>query len=138
MDKPFSARFKMNSKILAIIFICYKHKLPLAFMLSFYEMYGDNSFFAFKAMACIKRIPLNDNTFTKILQESRLLYKEILRGVSELIDDKNCKPQINLDLFSPEYAKFINEYLLHNISNIYSTYVELKMNCQDIYEELVP
>lgn len=138
MHKPFSARFKINSKILAVIYICYRHKLPLAFMLSFYEMYGDNSFFAFKAMSCAKRIPLNDNTFTKILQESRLLYKEILRGVSELIDDPQADPQIDFTLFSPDYSNFIQHYLLKNINNIYDSYVELRMNCEDIYEELVP
>ena len=87
--KPFSVTFKLDAKILAIIYICFKYKFPLSFLLSFYEMYGEQSLFILKAMACTKKISLSDNTFAKIIEESRLLYKQILSGISTNIKRTN-------------------------------------------------
>ena len=42
MDKIFSLDFRLNSKILLIIYICYHYKFPLSVMLSFYEYYGES------------------------------------------------------------------------------------------------
>lgn len=153
MTKPFATRFKLDSKILALIYICYKYNFPLCFMLSFYEMYGEYSLFALKAMACTKKLTLNDNNFTKIIEESRDLYKQILSGVSTIIeidkinkdnkyrtDDNKVElpqyPSIDTSKFSNEYKDFVENYLLNNIKDIYSPMVELKMSTKDLYEEL--
>lgn len=152
MSKPFSITFKLDAKILAIIYICFRYKFPLSFMLSFYEMYGEQSLFILKAMSCNKKINLNDTTFIKILQESKLLHKQILSGIStnlkrnnlinqvkngrlitEMIPD--C-PEINLKEFSQEYSQFISNYLLKNVKNIFSEEIELMLDTIDLYEEI--
>lgn len=155
MSKPFCTKFKLNSKLLAVIYICYQYKFPLCFMLSFYEMYGDNSLFALKALSCSKKISLNDVTFAKIIEESRALYKQILTGESALIEiEKSQKlnrnndevdidslpvlPVIDTSGFSEDYRNFVNSYLLKNINNIYSPEVELMMSTEDLYQELRP
>ena len=155
MTKPFSTRFKLDSKIIALIYICYKYNFPLCFMLSFYEMYGEHSLFALKAMTCAKKLTLNDNTFTKIIEESRDLYKQVLTGVSTIIEINKIEksnenrsiedkkeipeyPQIDTSKFSSDYKDFIEQYLLKNIKNIYSPMVELRMSTKDLYEELRP
>lgn len=152
MNKPFIAKFKIDAKLLAILFICYKYKFPLSFMLSFYEMYGEQSLFILKAMSCVKKISLNDNTFIKILEESKLLHKQIIKGIStnikrdqliqqvksgrlitEMIPD--C-PEIQSNLFSEDYKEFIEKYLLKNIKDIFKEEVELMMSTTDLYAEL--
>lgn len=152
MNKPFIAKFKIDAKLLAILFICYKYKFPLSFMLSFYEMYGEQSLFILKAMSCAKKISLNDNTFIKIIEESKLLHKQIIKGIStnikrnqliqqvksgklitEMIPD--C-PEIQSNLFSEDYKEFIEKYLLKNIKDIFKEEVELMMSTTDLYAEL--
>ena len=150
--KPFSVTFKLDAKILAIIYICFKYKFPLSFLLSFYEMYGEQSLFILKAMACTKKISLSDNTFAKIIEESRLLYKQILSGIStnikrnqlisqvkngRLITDMipNC-PEISLCEFTDDYKQFIKQYLIKNVKNLFQEEIELMMNTTDLYCEL--
>ena len=150
--KPFSVTFKLDAKILAIIYICFKYKFPLSFLLSFYEMYGEQSLFILKAMACTKKISLSDNTCAKIIEESRLLYKQILSGIStnikrnQLISQvkngrlitemiPNC-PEINLCEFTDDYKQFIKQYLIKNVKNLFQEEIELMMNTTDLYCEL--
>lgn len=150
--KPFSVTFKLDAKILAIIYICFKYKFPLSFLLSFYEMYGEQSLFILKAMACTKKISLSDNTFAKIIEESRLLYKQILSGIStnikrnQLISQvkngrlitemiPNC-PEISLCEFTDDYKQFIKQYLIKNVKNLFQEEIELMMNTTDLYCEL--
>lgn len=150
--KPFSITFKLDAKILAIIYICYKYKFPLSFLLSFYEMYGEQSLFILKAMSCTKKISLSDNTFAKIIEESRLLYKQILTGISTNIKrDKlisqvkngriineiipNC-PEVDVNAFSDEYKTFIEKYLIKNVKNLFSEEIELVLNTNDLYNEI--
>lgn len=150
--KPFSVTFKLDAKILAIIYICFKYKFPLSFLLSFYEMYGEQSLFILKAMACTKKISLSDNTFAKIIEESRLLYKQILSGIStnikrnQLISQvkngrlitemiPNC-PEISLCEFTDDYKQFIKQYLIKNVKNLFQKEIELMMNTTDLYCEL--
>lgn len=150
--KPFSVSFKLDAKILAIIYICYKYKFPLSFLLSFYEMYGEQSLFILKAMSCTKKIALSDNTFAKIIEESRLLYKQIIAGISinlkrnQLIAQikngrllteiiPNC-PEIDTKQFTPDYSQFINKYLLKNVTNLFKEEIELMMDTNDLYCEL--
>ena len=145
--KPFSVTFKLDAKILAIIYICFKYKFPLSFLLSFYEMYGEQSLFILKAMACTKKISLSDNTFAKIIEESRLLYKQILSGIStnikrnQLISQvkngrlitemiPNC-PEISLCEFTDDYKQFIKQYLIKNVKNLFQEEIELMMNTTD-------
>ena len=149
--KP-SVTFKLDAKILAIIYICFKYKFPLSFLLSFYEMYGEQSLFILKAMACTKKISLSDNTFAKIIEESRLLYKQILSGIStnikrnQLISQvkngrlitemiPNC-PEISLCEFTDDYKQFIKQYLIKNVKNLFQEEIELMMNTTDLYCEL--
>lgn len=153
MDKPYSVTFNLDAKILSVLYICWKYKFPLSFMLTFYEMYGEQSLFIFKAMACTKKITLNDNTFIKIIEESRNLNNQILKGIStnlkintltnkvkngkkieEIIPEK---PVINITEFSEDYKKFISEYLVKNIKNIFSEKIELKLNTADLYAEIL-
>ena len=150
--KPFSVTFKLDAKILAIIYICFKYKFPLSFLLSFYEMYGEQSLFILKAMACTKKISLSDNTFAKIIEESRLLYKQILSGIStnikrnQLISQvkngrlitemiPNC-PEISLCEFTDDYKQFIKQYLIKNVKNLFQEEIELMINKTDLYCEL--
>lgn len=150
--KPFSITFKLDAKILAIIYICYRYKFPLSFLLSFYEMYGEQSLFILKAMSCNKKINLNDNTFIKIIEESKLLHKQIISGIStnikreklisqvkngKLIDEiiPDC-PEIDYNLFSQDYVQFIKEYLLKNVVNLFTEQVELMMDSTDLYSEI--
>lgn len=150
--KPFSVTFKLDAKILAIIYICFKYKFPLSFLLSFYEMYGEQSLFILKAMACTKKISLSDNTFAKIIEESRLLYKQILSGIStnikrnQLISQvkngrlitemiPNC-PEISLCEFTDDYKQFIKQYLIKNVKNLFQEEIELMMDTTDLYCEL--
>lgn len=150
--KPFTITFKLDAKILAIIYICYRHKFPLSFLLSFYEMYGEQSLFILKAMSCTGKIKLTDSTFIKIIEESKLLHKQILTGIStnikrnklinqvksgriitEMIPD--C-PIIPLKEFSEDYKQFISQYLQKNVKNIFSEQLELMVDTIDLYDEI--
>lgn len=149
MNKEFSVKFQINAKMLALIYICYKYKFPLSYFLSFYEMFGEKALFMFKAMSCTKRISLNDNAFIKIIEESKLLYKQILTGISTNIKiDKLTRlvkagnkikdtipeaPELNLSVFSDDYKQFIEDYLLKNVVNIFAETHELYMNTNDLY-----
>ena len=149
VTKPFSAQFKLNAKLLTMIYICYEYKFPLSFMLSFYELYGDNSIFALKALTCSRKIKLTDSGLMKILDESRILYNQIIKGIPTIIkieqltrNNKNNDPipeypQIDLTPFSEDYKNFLQYYLLENIQDIYSPIVKLKMSTDDIYKELI-
>ena len=127
-NKAYKLKFALNAKLLAIIYLCYKYNFPLSYMIAFYELYGDKSLFVFKALACNKKIALNDSTFEKILNESRKLYKQILRGSYSRIERNNTiyynknstkkKPvpnieHINPDAFCDKYKEFIESYLRH-------------------------
>ena len=148
MNKLYSVEFTLNAKLLAIIYICYKYKFPLQFMLSFYEMYGDGSLFALKALTCSKRMTMSDAELVKILDESRRLYKQIQNGISinrkrkqielgYLKEEMPELPKIELLGFSVSYSEFIEKYLLVNIEDIYAPQVKLKMSSDDIYSELI-
>ena len=152
MDKQFSVKFKLDPIILALIYICYKYKFPAAMMLSFYEEFGKKSLFILKAMTCAKKITLNDNQFIKIIEESKLLHKQLLSGITinmkrnklenmvkngmkikEQIPDK---PHVNLTVFSDDYSEFIENYLQYNLDNMFSEEPSLKLNTTDLYSEL--
>lgn len=147
--KPFSAKFKLDDKMLAVIYICYEYKFPLSFMLSFYELYGDTSMFALKALTCSRKIKLTDSGLIRILEESRTLYKQIIKGTSTIMKINNLKynnkkneeipeyPEIDLAPFSEDYRNFIKYYLLENIDDIFSPMVKLRMSSDDIYKELI-
>lgn len=149
MDKLFSVDFKIDAKMLTIIYICYEYKFPLSFMLSFYEMYGDTSMFAFKALSCAKKIKLTDSSLIKILDESRILYSQILQGISTIIKINELKsnnpnneeipeyPSIDLSKFSNNYRNFIQNYLLVNVTDIYAPRLNLKLSSDDLYKELL-
>lgn len=152
-DKLFSIKFKLTFDILAILYICYKNKFPAVYFITFYEKYGPQSLYVFKALACGKKMALNDNAFTKVIEESRLLQQEILRGISINIKREKLAcilknggtlkepipdyPQINLTLFSEDYANFIENYLICNTSDIFSDEIQLWLDTKDLYEQLV-
>ena len=149
VTKPFSMEFKLDDKMLTLIYICYEYKFPLSFMLSFYELYGDNSIFALKALTCSRKIKLTDSSLIKILEESRTLYNQIIKGISTIIKINKLKrdnkknepipdyPEIDLSPFSEDYKNFLNYYLLENINNIFSPMVKLRMSSDDVYKELI-
>ena len=120
-NKIFITYFELNSHILAMLYLCYRFKFPISFMISFYENYKDNAFFVFKALSCKKQITLNDLTFAKIFEESRNLYKQILV--------KDIKPET----FSEKYQDFIKNYLLVNIEDIYTETVALRLSTNMLY-----
>ena len=152
MNKPFSVEFKIDAKILAIIYVCWKYKFPLSYFLSFYEMFGAHTLFILKALACNKRITLNDNAFANLIEESRKLHKQIITGIStnlkikqleaqvkmgKLIDeDIPEEPELELNGFSEDYRKFIELYLLKNIKNIFSETFVLGLNTKDLYQQI--
>lgn len=152
MGKPFELSFKIDAKILAIIYICWKYKFPLSYFLSFYEMFGAQTLFILKAMSCTRRITLNDSAFANIIEESRALHKQILAGIStrikikqlegliksgQLIDeDIPAQPEINLNAFSDDYKDFLSGYLLKNVDNIFSETMILKLGTKELYQQL--
>lgn len=152
MEKQYSIKFKLDSIILALIYICYKYKFPASYMLSFYEMYGKQSLFILKAISCSKKVPLNDNTFIKIIEESKLLHKQILSGISTNIKIQNLtaqlkaggklkecipeKPSLHLEEFSNDYKTFITDYLTQNMVELFTETPELKLNTSDLYCEM--
>lgn len=152
MGKPFELSFKIDAKILAIIYICWKYKFPLSYFLSFYEMFGAQTLFILKAMSCTRRITLNDSAFANIIEESRTLHKQILAGIStrikikqleglvksgQLIDeDIPAQPEINLNAFSDDYKDFLSGYLLKNVDNIFSETMILKLGTKELYQQL--
>jgi len=150
MNKPFEIAFKIDAKILAIIYVCWKQKYPISYFLTFYEMYGYHTLFILKALNCNKRIPLNDNALTNLIEESKILHKQILTGISTnmkidklenyvrngmLIDeDIPERPQIDTSVFSEEYKEFVENYLLPNVKNIFSEVVTLRLSSRDLYQ----
>lgn len=165
MDKIFSTEFELDDKKLLVLYMCYKFKFPASYMLSFYELYEEKSLFTLKALACTKDIKLTDQSITKMLEESRKLYKQILRGRSIRNEIKESKiklkkeiekarlldldlnmvslpavpeePTINTEDFSPEYKDFLENYLLRNVEDIFSPIVKLALSTTDLYEELM-
>ena len=152
VDKPFKVTFKLDAIILAILYTCYRYKYPASYMLSFYEMYGRQALYILKVISCDKKSPINDSILLKIIEESRLLYKEIISGITvlkkieslsykvkngvkidEIIPDK---PHIDTNKFSPEFKDFIENYLTKNISDVYSPEVELALDTKDLYYEM--
>ena len=151
MRKPFEVEFKIDSNVLAILFICWKFKFPAADFLTFYQMYGVNSLFIFKALSCNKRITLNDNAFTNILEECKKLHKQILAGISLNIKIKQLEvkvksgglidedipehPILKLEEFSEDFQLFI-KYLVKNVNNIFSETFTLKLSTRDLYQQI--
>ena len=97
-----------------------------------------------------KKIPTVEEL--KIIEESRLLYKQILSGIStnikrnQLISQvkngrlitemiPNC-PEISLCEFTDDYKQFIKQYLIKNVKNLFQEEIELMMNTTDLYCEL--
>ena len=147
-NKVFSTEFVLSAKIIAVIYICYEYKYPLSIMMSFYEMFGDQSMFALKALSCCKKTKLTDNTLTKALEESRCLFNQIVKGQTIINKINQLKfnnpknepipeyPKLDTNCFSNNFKDFIENYFLVNIPNIYSPVVELKMSSDDLYKEL--
>lgn len=152
MDKPFTITFTVDTKLLALLFICWKYKFPISYFLTFYEMYGAQSLFILKALACTKRITLNDNAFANIIEESKKLHQQILKGIStnikinqleaqlklgKLIDeDIPEKPELNLEVFSEDYRTFITSYLSKNVADLFTQNYILEVNSRDLYDEI--
>ncbi len=140
MNKIYATEFKLSAKMLAIINMCYIYKFPASIMLTFYELYGDNTFFALKALTCARKLDLTDTTLVKIIDESNLLYKQIQEQIRriDLAKSKNesYTPELNLNKFSNNYRSFIEDYLLENIENLYTPMVKLKLSSDDLYREL--
>lgn len=151
-DKPFSAKFKLDYKILALIYICYKYKFPLSFLLSFYEMYGEASLFTFKAMSCAKKISLTDAAFIKILDQSKILNNQIIAGIGikrkiqqlssivknggKIKEEIPEEPSIDLTKFNDDYREFLEKYLLENLVDVFSETLELLFSTSDAYSEI--
>lgn len=159
MDKIFVTEFELDAKKLALIYICYQYKFPLCFMLSFYEMWSDSSLFALKALTCTKKSKLTDTSLMKALDESSSLYKQILKGTNTIRRIKETKDKINkinqkssaeplpeipeypkltLHNFSPSFKKFVTDYLLVNVEDIYSPVIKLRFSSDDVYKEMMP
>ena len=151
-DKPFSTTFKVDYKIFTLLYICYKYKFPISYFLTMYELFGEMSLFTFKALACNKSISLTDNAFTKIVDQSKLLYRQIHSGITvrnkirqlsalvkngyKIQDEIPDKPEIDLSVFSSDYKDFVENYMLVNIADIFSEELKLCFNTQDLYEEI--
>jgi len=154
MEKPFEITFDVDAKALAILYVCWRYKLPAAYMLSFYEMYGAQALFILKAISCTinKKIPINDNVLIKVIEESRELHKQILSGITTNIKRRNLsslvkygkhipepipdEPTLDYTKFSDDYKEFIVDYLLQNVKNLFKEEITLSLNTKDLYEEL--
>jgi len=149
LKKPYEIEFKIDAKVLAIMFVCWKFKYPLSYFLSFYEMFGVKTLFILKALSCTKRITLTDNALANIIEESKKLHLQIIKGIStnlkinqlealvrngNLIDeDIPERPTIDLNEFSDDYRTFVDKYLLTNIKNIFSENVVLRLSTKELY-----
>lgn len=150
LKKPYEIEFKIDAKVLAILYVCWKFKLPISYFLTFYEKFGEWTLFIFKAMICAKKLALNDNALSNIIEESKKLQLQIIKGISTLIKIKQLetltkagkfidedipeRPEIDTMEFSDEYAEFIEKYLLKNIKNIFSKNVVLKLGTKELYQ----
>ena len=151
-DKPFSTKFTPDYKIFALLYICYEYKFPLSFFLTLYEKYGEMSLFIFKAMSCIKSISLTDSKFTKIIEQSKLLYRQIHKGITTRHQIKRLsmfvkngykiqeqipdEPVLDLALFTDEYKTFVTNYLQKNIVDMFADELELLFDTGDLYDEV--
>lgn len=149
LRKPFEIEFKLDAKILATLYICWKFKLPISYFITFYEQFEEWTLFIFKAMICSKKLALNDNALANIVEESKKLHLQIVKGIStnikikqlealtkagKLIDeDIPERPEINLYEFSDDYREFIEKYLFKNIKNLFSENVILKLGTRELY-----
>ena len=147
--KLYSAKFRLNSKILALMYICWYYNYPTTVLLTFYETYKDMSLFALKALSTCKKIKLTDNTFIKILQESATLYSQVIKGITNKLKRKQLltynpknedipnEPTLNLEVFSDDYKRFITEYLIENIDDLFAPEVKLNISSEDLYGEMI-
>ena len=116
--------FSLNAHILTIMYICYKFKFPFSLMLTFYENYGDNALFVFKALACKKQIKLNDAMFIKIVEDSRKLCYQIFDG------------EIKKEELSADFQDFVDNFLFKYVDNIYEPLIRLNLTTLMLYEGL--
>ena len=147
--KLYSAKFRLNSKILALMYICCYYNYPTTVLLTFYETYKDMSLFALKALSTCKKIKLTDNMFVKILQESATLYGQIIKGITiklkrnQLLsyNPKNeeipLEPTLDVEVFSDDYKRFITEYLIENVEDLFVPEVKLNISSEDLYSDMI-
>ena len=115
--------FELNTPLIAIMYMCYEYKMPVALMIAFYESYTEMALYLFKAMACMKYVTLTDAKFKQIVEESRKLYWQI-------VDHR-----VKVEEFSPEFQQFINTYLMVNIEDIYAERIKLNITTKQLYGE---
>ena len=148
--KPFEVQFSIDARILAVLYMCWKFKFPASYFLSFYESYGAQTLLIFKALACNKKIALNDNAFANIIEDSKKLHKQILKGISTKFKIKQLEsmvkagkyvdedipehPEIDLGEFTEDYREFISSYLLKNVKDIFSEILTLRLGTKEIYK----
>ena len=115
-------------------------------------MYGEQAMFILKAFSCMKPISISDNGLLKIVEESKLLYKLIIAGISVKIKRQQLEqkvkngwtikepipdePTLDISEFSNDYKDFIENYLLKNIIDIFNEKLTLKLDTIDLYEAL--
>lgn len=150
MAKPFTVDFKIDAKIIAILYMCWKYKYPISYFLSFYENFGAQTLLIFKALACNKKITLNDNAFTNLIEESKKLHNQIIKGISTNLKIKQLEnlvragkfidedipetPMIEVNEFTEEFADFVKNYMLKNIEDIFKETVTLKLGTRELYQ----
>ena len=148
--KPFEVAFNSEARILAVLYMCWKYKFPASYFLSFYESFGAQTLLIFKALACNKKIAINDNVFASIIEDSKKLHKQILKGISTKLKIKEMEklvkagkyvdedipetPEIDLFDFTEDYKEFIETYLLKNVKDIFSEVLTLRLGTKEIYK----
>lgn len=121
--KSLEIKFELNIYLLTLLYLCFTYNISLDMLLALYEQYGKQSLFVFKALACKKNISISDKQFTGFMDESKRLYRQILKHNIILYD------------YTHSYQLFI-KWLNTAIEDIYAEQVKLKVDYTDLYDAL--
>jgi hypothetical protein len=120
-EKKLAVRFELDIYIITALYLCYAYGIALDALIALYESYGKQCIFAFKMLICKKAMSISDKQLVGIMEESRRLYRMILKRNITLYD------------FSPKYADFI-QWFRSAVVDIYAEEVELQFGYSELYQ----
>lgn len=121
--KSLEVMFELNIYLITLLYLCFTYNISLDMLLALYEQFGKQSLFVFKALACKKNVSISDKQFAGFIQESKRLYRQILRHNIVLYD------------YTHSFQLFI-KWLNTAIEDIYAEKVKLRIDYTDLYDAL--
>ena len=120
-EKPLEITFELNPFLLTMLYVCQTYNLSMDLILSLYEKYEKDCLFIFKIMICKKNINLSDKQLLKVLNDCKILYRQILRRSIVVYD------------YDLNFQNFI-KWLTINVKDLFEEEVTLKLSYQDLYD----